>query len=103
MRLSIHDHMPHPPHIGQLMRVIVLPRNMTVAKLAKTLRIGRPALSNVLNGNAALSVQLAAKIEDVFRFKAEALLKYQVEWDLWAYRLIIGSVISPVMNMEKKP
>jgi hypothetical protein len=39
---------------------------------------------------------LAAKIEDVFRYKAEAL--YQVEWEFLTYRRTVGSAILPVMR-----
>jgi plasmid maintenance system antidote protein VapI len=68
----------------------------TVTDAARLLRIGRPALSNVLNGNAELSVELAAKIEDVYRYSALALLQYQAARKLREYRETVGSEILPV-------
>jgi plasmid maintenance system antidote protein VapI len=80
-----------------ILRAIVLgsPERMTVTEAAKRLRIGRVALSNVLNGNADLSVDLAARIEDVFRYSALDLLQRQAELKLDAYRRNTGSVILP--------
>lgn len=72
----------------------------SVTDAAAMLSIGRPALSNVLNGNADLSVELAAKIEDRFRYSALALLQYQAARKLRKYRETVGSVILPVRSAE---
>ena len=46
------------------------------------LKISRPALSDVLNGKAELSMQLAKKIEVVFRYDGLALMEMQLQ-DKW--------------------
>lgn len=71
-----------------ILRSVVLgsPERRTVTEAAEMLRIGRVALSNVLNGTADLSVELAAKIEDVFCYSALDLLQRQVALKLDAYR-----------------
>lgn len=80
-----------------ILRAIVLGNGTrTVSRAATMLRIGRPALSRVLNGNAELSVELAARIEDVFRYSALALLQHQAARKLAEYRKTVGSEILPV-------
>ena len=52
---------------------------LSVSKAAEMLNIGRPNLSNVLNGKAELSIELAQQIEWVFKYDALELLKMQLE------------------------
>lgn len=59
----------------------VLPAGMSVTDVAKKLGVGRPALSNLLNGKAALSPKMAARIEKTFGKNAEHLLRLQAEYD----------------------
>lgn len=68
-------------HPGAYVREHVLPAGMTVKEAAKRLDIGRPALSNFLNGNADLSADLAAKLERAFGASARELLDKQGAWD----------------------
>lgn len=57
----------------------LLTSNSSVTDAAKRLGIGRPALSNMLNGNADLSIELALKIEKVYGQSADALLYAQLK------------------------
>ena len=68
-------------HPGVYIRQSVIPQEMTVTAAAKFLRIGRPALSTVLNGNASLSPKLAHNIEAAFGTSAKTLLRMQAEYD----------------------
>ena len=61
--------------IGQHIREHVLPIGITVTDAAKRLGVGRPALSNLLNGNAALSEEMALRLERTFGANRDALLK----------------------------
>lgn len=71
-----------PPHPGEFIRTEVFPKNLTVTEAAKILDMGRPALSNMLNGKSALSPQLASKIESAFGgVTAKELLELQVQYD----------------------
>lgn len=64
----------------RLMRELIIRRKATVTDLARELGISRPALSNVLNGNAELSVELAVRIErSGFGLDAKKLLLAQLE------------------------
>jgi addiction module HigA family antidote len=70
-----------------LMRELVTKRETTVTDLARELQISRPALSNVLNGNADLSVELAVRIErSGFGLDARRLLIAQLDEKLKAAR-----------------
>lgn len=50
----------------KLMRELVTKPARSVTDLAAILDMSRPALSNVLHGNAELSIELALKLEDKF-------------------------------------
>ncbi len=71
----------HTLHPGSYVKEHVIPAGMTVTKAAKILGIGRPALSNFLNGKAALSPQMALRLEQVFRVDHEELQKLQAQFD----------------------
>jgi len=54
---------------------------MTVTAAAKRLGVGRPALSNLLNGNASLSSEMALRMQKAFGASDETLLKMQAAYD----------------------
>ena len=70
-----------PAHPGIFIKEKIFPPGMTVTAAAEFLNIGRPALSRVLNGKAALSPELAERIQQAFGFPAEELLKIQASYD----------------------
>lgn len=51
----------------------------TVTEMALDLKIGRPALSNVLNGKSDLSMELAIKIQMEYGLDASKLLYAQLD------------------------
>ncbi|MCK5385461.1 MAG: HigA family addiction module antidote protein, partial [Alphaproteobacteria bacterium] len=69
-----------PEHPGEYIKK-QLPEDLTVKDAAKILGVGRPALSNLLNGNAALSAEMALRIEKAFGLNKEELIKLQSEYD----------------------
>lgn len=64
-------------HPGPFIKSHVIPQGVSVTAAAKTLGVGRPALSNLLNGRASLSVEMASKIEKAFGYSAKSLLDIQ--------------------------
>jgi addiction module HigA family antidote len=69
-------------HPGMRIKSEVIPAGMSVTKAAELMGIGRPALSNLLNGNAALSPDMAARLEKAFKkFTRKELLNMQAEYD----------------------
>ena len=76
--------MSNPPHPGEGLREDVLPEiKMTVTALAKHLGYSRWQLSNVLNGNTAISADLAWRLELAGVGKAHMWLGRQSAYDLW--------------------
>lgn len=75
--------MMNPPHVGEMIRYEVLePLGLKVTEAAKVLGVSRPALSNLLNGRAALSPEMAIRIAKAFGPKMEHLLRMQLAYDL---------------------
>ncbi|HSX88429.1 MAG TPA: HigA family addiction module antitoxin, partial [Pseudomonas sp.] len=70
-----------PEHPGPYIRREVLPPEMTVKKAAEILGVGRPALSNLLNGKAALSAEMALRIEKAFGASSKELQALQTQYD----------------------
>jgi addiction module HigA family antidote len=74
-----------PTHPGLYIKQEVLPTDLSVKDAAKLIGVGRPALSNLLNGNASLSPEMAVRIEKAFGaktgVKSEDLLRKQAEYD----------------------
>lgn len=82
------DNMAEPPHPGSYIKDQVLPAGLSVKAAAELLRVGRPALSNLLNGKAALSPEMAARLDKTFGAKAnkEKLMQMQIAYDQFQMR-----------------
>jgi addiction module HigA family antidote len=70
-----------PLHPGAFIREHVIPPGMSVKDAAKRLRIGRPALSNLLNGNSSLSPEMAVRLEKAFGANRQQILDLQARFD----------------------
>lgn len=68
------------PHLGNHIRQNVIPKEMSVTKAAELLGVGRPALSNLLNGKASLSPEMAKRLEKSFRYSSKDLLAMQTNY-----------------------
>ena len=67
--------------VGQHIRGKVIPSGMSVKDAAARLGVGRPALSNLLNGKASLSPKMALRLERAFGADSDALLELQASQD----------------------
>ncbi len=68
-------------HPGAYVKKILKEKKLTTLKAAEILGIGRPALTNFLNGKAELSMEMIARLEKVFGIKKIDLLKEKQEYD----------------------
>ena len=68
-------------HPGPYIKSNLIPNGMNVTQAAKAVGVGRPALSNLLNGNSNLSSEMAAKLEKAFGASASDLLAMQSAFD----------------------
>ncbi|MNG90165.1 hypothetical protein D3C76_692930 [compost metagenome] len=76
--------MYNPPHPGESLREDVLPAiGMTVSGLARHLGYSRGQLSTVLNCRAAISADLAYRLELAGLGDARQYLAEQAAYDLW--------------------
>ena len=72
-----------PAHPGQFIRMEVIePLNLSVTQAAKALGVTRAALSALLNGRAALSPDMALRIEKAFGPKMDTLLRMQTAYEI---------------------
>ncbi len=71
----------NPPHPGMLIADLMGER--TVTALAKHLKVTRAALSRVIHGKAAVSAEMALRLEDAFGVRADFWLTMQAKRDLW--------------------
>ena len=83
--------MYNPPHPGETLREDVLPAlGLTVTDAATQLGVTRAALSRVLNERAAISPEMALRIEQWLGVKnggrADVWLAEQASYDLWQAR-----------------
>ena len=75
--------MARPAHPGQFIRMEVIePLNLSVTQAAKALGVTRAALSALLNGRAALSPDMALRIEKAFGPKMDTLLRMQTAYEI---------------------
>ncbi len=73
----------NPAHPGQFIKMeIIDPLGLSVTAAAKVLGITRPALSALLNGRAALSSDMALRIEKAFGPKMDTLMRMQTSYDI---------------------
>ncbi|WP_221569298.1 HigA family addiction module antitoxin [Alkalihalobacillus sp. TS-13] len=70
-----------PAHPGAYVRQNVIPSGMSVKVAAERLGIGRPALSNFLNGKSSLSPKMAVRLEKAFGADQEQLIDMQSAYD----------------------
>ncbi len=80
--------MKHPSHPGRVVRSLCLePHGLTVTAAAAGLGVSRQALNNLVNQKAAMSPDMAVRLEKGFGIKAEVWLAMQMAFDLAeAYR-----------------
>src|SRR3990170_6570188 len=81
----------NPPHPGETLREDVVPAlGRTVTDAAAQLGVTRAALSRVLNGRAAISPEMALRLEGWLGVKnggrADLWISQQAAYDLWQAR-----------------
>ncbi|WP_455466800.1 HigA family addiction module antitoxin [Bartonella sp. B39] len=75
--------MKNPPHPGELLREDVIAElGLSVTETAERLGMSRVAFSRVLNGKAAISPNLAIRLEMAGVSTARAWLAMQTNYDL---------------------
>jgi antitoxin HigA-1 len=74
--------MKNPPHPGELIREDILNAlKLTVTRAAAILGVRRATLSDVTRGKAAVSSDMALRLEKAFGVSMDLLLKMQAGYD----------------------
>ena len=75
--------MKNPPHPGDLIKTeIVEALGLNVSRAAVILRVRRATLSDLLHGKAALTPEMALRIEKAFGPDMNHLLRMQLAYDV---------------------
>ena len=79
--------MHNPPHPGEIVRHECLePLGLTVTQAAEGLGVTRQALSDLVNGKAGVSVEMAIRLSKAFGSTPRTWLGMQTAYDLWHAR-----------------
>lgn len=70
-----------PPHPGSVLREYL--GDVSVTAAAKHLHVTRAALSRIINGNAAISPEMALRLSEALGTSPELWLGMQTQFDLW--------------------
>ena len=87
--------MKNPVHPGALAKANLDELNLSVAQAAKTIRITRQQLHNVVKGRSAVTPQMALRFEKAFGGSADMWLRMQAAWDLAQARKREGEMNIP--------
>jgi len=75
--------MKNPPHPGSLIKTeIIEALGLSVTRAAEILQVRRATLSDLLNGNSALTPDMALRIEKAFGPEMDHLLRMQLAYDV---------------------
>ena len=75
--------MKNPPHPGKVVRVSCLePLGLNVTQGAQVLGVSRQALSNLVNGHARLSPEMAIRLAKAFGSTTETWIRLQAAYDV---------------------
>ena len=86
--------MKNPPHPGDLIRTeIIEALGLNVSRAAEVLKVRRATLSDLLNGKAALTPEMALRIEKAFGPDMDHLLRMQLAYDVARTRKHAGDII----------
>jgi addiction module HigA family antidote len=73
-----------PPHPGEILSDLWLhPLELTITAAAAKLKVSRKTLSEIVNGKASISPEMALRLELAFGKSAESWLAHQAAHDLW--------------------
>lgn len=91
--MAIKLHASFAVHPGLWLRSeIIAPHGLSVTATAEKLRVTRQAMSNLLNGKAGLSADMAIRFEKAFGLRADTLLRMQLAYDLAEARAHEGAI-----------
>ena len=74
--------MKNPVHPGRIVRGAIEELDVSVTRAAAALNVSRPALSNLVNGKAGMSPEMAVRLSKVSGSTPGFWLRLQMNYDL---------------------
>ena len=94
----------NPPHPGAFVKAeIIEPAELSVTAAAEVLGITRAALSALLNERAALSPEMALRLEKAFGVPMDTLMRMQNSYDIAQTRKRAGDIHVNRFEPKAKP
>jgi addiction module HigA family antidote len=72
-----------PPHPGEILREYTDATGLSVTQIAAKLHMSRKVLSQILNGHAGISAEMAWKLSAAFGTSPDVWTNLQKQYDLW--------------------
>jgi len=74
--------MKNPPHVGEVIRMEILDEHdLSISSAADVLKVRRAPQSDLADGKAALTAEMALRIERAFGVSTDMLLRMQAAYD----------------------
>lgn len=96
--------MKNPIHPGKIVKYDCIEAlGLQVNQAAEALGVSRASLSRVINGKAAISPEMALRLEKTFGSTAQTWLRMQSAFDLAQARTKIGATLTSQSLYERQP
>ena len=80
----MHIQKREPSHPGKILKNLYLePLSLTISDLAKKLHVSRKTLSQLINGRAGISPDMALRLSQAFDTSPQLWMNLQQTYDLW--------------------
>lgn len=74
--------MKEPTHAGEILREAIADLELSVTQAAQVLNVARPTLSNLINGRADLSPEMAVRLSKAIGSTPGFWMRLQMNYDL---------------------
>ncbi len=92
-----------PSHPGSVIKMLILPDDLTITKAAKLLGVSRQSLDALVNERRAITPEMALKIETVFGGKARLMLALQKRFELYQAEKNIAEITKGLKPHSSHP
>jgi antitoxin HigA-1 len=91
-----------PPHPGEYLKEDILPAlGMTITDLADHLGVSRASLSELVNGNRSVSLEMAQRLGQAFKNGTRFWMTLQMQRDIWLAEQDSNIVVKPVKRSSR--
>ncbi|MDO9382300.1 MAG: HigA family addiction module antitoxin [Hyphomicrobiaceae bacterium] len=92
-----------PPHPGDYLREDILPAlDMTITQLAEHLGVSRASLSELVNANRSVSLEMAQRLGQAFRNGTRFWMALQMQRDIWLAEQNSRVSVKPIVRKSSR-